>query len=253
MISSATTSLLSVMGLVLVSAAFGIWFGSVRGSSIRLVSLSGGVLVGLSLFWIFPEVSSSYGWTTALAVLAAGTALVWLVDRYLYPVCPTCSHTHDHHTCETRLHGFAGPLIVAVGIHSLLDGFAIGVGNDPQSGELGRAVLWAIALHKAPEGLALGVMLRASVRSPAAAMVACVVAQTPMLVGGLVEPIIAPAFTGTGVAVLAGLAAGSFLYLGFHALHSEWKRKRAIPAFLAASAGAGLAALLERVLGHTRL
>ena len=52
-----------------------------------------------------------------------------------------------------------------------------------------------------------------------------------------------------GVAVLAGLAAGSFLYLGFHALHSEWKQRRAVPAFVVASFGAGLAALLGRVLG----
>lgn len=218
----------------------------------RLVSVSGGVLVGLSLFWILPEVTSRYGWATGVSVVAAGAGFVWLVDRYLYPVCPTCSHSHDHDACATRLHGFAGPLVVAVAIHSLLDGVGIGAGEDPHSGPLGRAVVWAIALHKVPEGLALGVMLRASLRSASAAMAACVAAQAPMVVGGMLMTMFAPVLSGFGIAVLAGLAAGSFLYLGFHAVHSEWKQKRAIPAFVSASAGAGLAALLERLLAGFR-
>jgi hypothetical protein len=79
-------------------------------------------------------------------------------------------------------------------------------------------------------------------------MTACAVAQAPMLAGGLLEAIFAPFMNGFWMAVLAGLAAGSFLYLGFHAVHAEWKRKRAIPAFVAASAGAALAAIIERLL-----
>ncbi|MCW5976948.1 MAG: ZIP family metal transporter [Bryobacteraceae bacterium] len=241
------------MALVLAGAAAGIWFGSARSSSVRLVSLSGGVLVGLSLFWIFPEVGSRYGWGAGAAMVSAGAGLVWLIDRYVYPVCPTCAHSHDHEACATRLHGFAGPLVAAVAIHSLVDGFGIAVGHDPHSGELGRAVFWALALHKVPEGLALGVMLRASMRTWQRALAACLAAQSPMLAGGLLQSIFAPFMSGIGLAMLAGLAAGSFLYLGVHAVHTEWKQRRAAPAFAAALAGAALAALLERLMAGLRL
>jgi zinc transporter ZupT len=234
--------------LAVASAALGVWLGSTRASSLRLVSLSGGVLVGLTLFWILPEVSNRYGWVAGTAVIASGAAVVWLVDHSLYPVCPTCSHSHDHAACETRLHGFAAPLIIAVGIHNLVDGFGMAIGQDPDSGELGRAMLWTIALHKLPEGLALGVMLRASLPSAARALAACLVAQAPMVAGASLEIIFAPFLNAFVIVGLAGLAAGTFLYLGFHALHSEWKRRRAIPAFIAASVGAGLAALVERLL-----
>ena len=65
-------------------------------------------------------------WASAIAWIAAGSALLWFIDKRVYPVCPACSHTHshDHDHCSSELHGFAPPLLIAVGLHAALDGHA---------------------------------------------------------------------------------------------------------------------------------
>ena len=44
------------------------------------------------------------------------------------------------------------------------------------------------------------------------------------------------------------IAGGTFLFLGVHAVHSDWKRRGARPAFIPAIAGAAGAALLQQGL-----
>ena len=89
----------------------------------------------------------------------------WQQNRYVYPVCPMCAHDHDHSACSTELHGFAGPLIVAAALHSFLDGWSIATVQLGVPLGLRVAVPLAIALHKLPEGIALGGILRASLRT----------------------------------------------------------------------------------------
>ena len=43
-----------------------------------------------------------------------------------------------------------------------------------------------------------------------------------------------------------GIAAGWLFYLGSHAVHEEWKRRGAAPAFVSAAAGVAGAALAQR-------
>ena len=92
------------------------------------------------------------------------------------------------------------------------------------------AVPVAVALHKAPEGMALGGILRASMRSRAVAL-------------GLV---MAPRLGSEWITYPMGIAAGWLCYLGYHAVHEEWKRCGARPAFLAALAGLAGAAVIQR-------
>src|SRR5262249_47717233 len=151
-----------------------------------MVPFSGGVLVGVALFWVLPETAESLRWPGALAWTIAGFALLWAIDRFIYPVCPACSHTHEHDHCETRLHGFAPPLLIASALHSALDGWGAA------STEFGTALVLGIAFHKIPEGVALGVMARASLPSKMTALGWCAVAQAATLVGGAVEAAVAP-------------------------------------------------------------
>jgi hypothetical protein len=43
-----------------------------------------------------------------------------------------------------------------------------------------------------------------------------------------------------------GIAAGWLFYLGYHAVHEEWKRRGARPAFVWAAAGVAGAAAIQR-------
>jgi zinc transporter ZupT len=210
------------------------------------VPFSGGLLMGIAAFGVLPELAAGYGWPGGLGLLGFGVALLWMVGRYVYPVCPSCSHDHAHELCSTTLHGFALPLALAASLHSFLDGLGVAA-SQQDGGRLGTAVLLGVVVHKIPEGIALGVILRAAVKSQAAALALCVAAESATFFGGLFESIIAGRLGLQWVTYALALAGGSFLYLGFHAVHGEWRR-RGMPAFMPALTGAAGAAALQQGL-----
>lgn len=212
----------------------------------RMVPFSGGVLLGIAVFWVVPEMAEFFGWPGAILWVAAGFGALWVIDRYVYPVCPSCSPTHDHDHCATRLHGFAAPLLLAAGLHSFLDGWTLPAA---QQSDLGSAFVFGIAFHKLPEGLALAVIVRAAVNSRSRALVGCAVAESMTIAGALLEIALAPYLGMQWVHGLLAIAGGSFLYLGYHAVHSEYRRRGAMPAFVPALtgvAGSSVIRLLSR-------
>jgi hypothetical protein len=53
------------------------------------------------------------------------------------------------------------------------------------------------------------------------------VVQVAMILGAMLEIVLAPFIGPIWLHVLLAIAGGTFLYLGFHAVHGEWKRRRA--------------------------
>jgi len=95
----------------------------------------------------------------------------------------------------------------------------------------------AIGAHKIPEGLALGIMVRAALRSPANALLYNAAAQSFTLGGAVLEGVLAPYLPQNFLSALLALAGGGFLYLGGHAIHGEWRRRGPMPVFVPALAG----------------
>jgi zinc transporter ZupT len=215
--------------------AVGVYLTGLARWSRSAVPFSGGVLVGVALFFVVPEMANVFSWPGALAWATAGFLLLWTVDRYLYTVCPSCSHSHDHDSCATRLHGFAGPLLTAAALHSILDGWTLAASQETHT--LGAALMFGIAVHKLPEGIALGVIVRAATPSRSYALVGCSLAEAATLIGAALEIILYRYVGLTWIYGLLALAAGSFLYLGYHAIHAEYKRRGVLPAFLPAFTG----------------
>lgn len=232
--------------IAIVSAAGGVWLTSVPALSRRLIAFSGGVLMGIAMFWVLPEMAEFFRWPAAVAWVAAGFALLALVDRHVYPVCPACSHTHAHDKCVTTLHGFATPLLAAAALHSALDGWSVAAAQT--SASFGPAFVLGIAIHKIPEGVALGVIARASLESRAAAIAWCALAQLATLAGAGVETLIAPRLESHNLHALLALAGGSFLYLGGHAVHGEFRRSGPAPAFVPALTGVAGSSVLRLFL-----
>jgi zinc transporter ZupT len=237
------SSPLLIAAIAVLSAAAGVWLTSIHGISRRMVPFSGGILIGVALFWVTPEMAESLGWNAALAWTAAGFAALGIIDRFVYPVCPACSPAHEHEHCATRLHGFAAPLLVAAGIHSSLDGWIAASAHT--SAAFGSALVAGIAFHKVPEGVALGVITRASVSNRTAAFAWCALAQGATLVGAELESVLAPHLDAQNLHVLLALAGGTFLYLGGHAVHGEIRRSGAAPAFLPALTGVAGSSVLR--------
>src|SRR5437764_6573362 len=87
----------------LAGAALGIWMTAAHRGSRLLVPFSAGVLLGVAVFGLLPELAAEIGWPVSLSLFAAGYGLLLGIDRYGYPVCPTCAQDHDHSVCSTEL------------------------------------------------------------------------------------------------------------------------------------------------------
>ena len=168
-----------------------------------IVPASGILLAGVALFGLIPELAREIGWAPTLLLAAAAYAALTLLDMRGYAVCPSCSHGEK----------FAGSLVTATAVHAFIDGW--GIAASRSLGPAGAAITFAILLHKAPEGLALGGLLRQSTPRVSTAAALCTVAEIPTIAGGAVG------FWGTPPQwmeyVLAAVG-GMFLFLGVHAI-----------------------------------
>jgi zinc transporter ZupT len=215
--------------LAMSAAAAGVYMSSISDVSRRVIPLSGAVLLLLSLLLVLPELVETFGWPVGPALMLAGVAAIWAIDRFVHPVCPACSHTHDHDACATRLHGFGTPLIIAATLHSVFDGWIL-IAGQAGSADSVSPLAAGVLLHKIPESLAYGVILRAAVRSRAVALGWAFGAQLGTVAGALLALWFAPVLGSTWIGVLLALGGGMFIYLGFHAVHGEWKRRYSITA-----------------------
>jgi zinc transporter ZupT len=232
--------------LALCGVVAGVRMAEVPNLSRRIVPFSGGLLIGIAFFWIFPEIAEHYGPVNGGAGVVAGFGVLWLVDRFFYQVCPTCSHDHSG---LQPLHGFAAPLLTASAVHSFFDGWSLAVAQQQSSERLKAAFLIGIGIHKIPEGLALGVLLLAATGSVWKGVSSAAAVQACMFVGAGMAVVLANHLGhawGTG---FLSLSAGIFLYLGYHAIEGEYRSDRPVTALMPALTGAAGAAALRLLPG----
>ena len=117
-----------------------------------LVSLAAGALLAVTAVHIIPETIEITGIGFALVTLAAGFLIFAAIGKYVYFLCPACAASATEHESGYLRLGYL--LIVAMGIHSAVDGLAISAGSEARSA-IGLLILLAVSYHKLPEGLAL--------------------------------------------------------------------------------------------------
>ena len=242
--TSLSLPLLATLGAAL-SALLGLSLTGLARSTRLVVGFSGGLLLGVALFGLLPEVADQTGWPSAVALFVSGYVLLMVIDRFVYPVCPSCSHDHDHEGCDTTLHGFATPLILATAFHAFLDGWSMATSQSAGANSVRIALPLALALHKIPEGIALGAILRASVRTKITAFGLCLLTESATLLGAGVAVLATPKLGAFWLHYPLALAGGCFLYLGFHAIDAEWRRRKSLMAFVPGITGAAGAAILQ--------
>jgi zinc transporter ZupT len=232
------------------AAVSGVWLTGAgrkaQGLPRVVLPFSAGVLLGVALFGLLPELARQASWAVSLVLFGLGYGILILVDRYVFAVCPTCAHDHDHNACREEFHGFAAPLLTAAAIHSFLDGWSMATAQQVAPLGLRVAVPLAVTLHKIPEGLALGAIVCAAIGPGPRALVGCILAQGCTMLGAGIGLLLAPRLGTSWILYPLGLTAGWIFYLGFHAVHEEWKRCGAAPAFLSALTGVAGAAAIQR-------
>jgi ZIP family zinc transporter len=217
-----------------------------------LISLAAGTLLGVTLFGILPECAELLAWWKLAVALGSGYVVFALLSRYVYHVCPACAASHFDESTTHRFSEIASALIIALAVHSTMDGVAIAAGHEG-SRSLDLTVLLAVCVHKVPEGLALGaLLLGAGVRRPLViAWVAAVEATT--VLGGLLGIWLLPAVGGAAgfwMAAVLAHAGGGFIYLAAHAVLGELVKHGKTLVMASFLAGVGLIAALAVLTHH---
>ncbi|MBV8070252.1 MAG: hypothetical protein JO270_10140 [Acidobacteriaceae bacterium] len=214
--------------------AVGLFLEHARFLPAHVAAAGGGLLFGLSLFFVVPEVAESAGQAPAWLLTVGVCGVLILLDRLLF---------HDGQT-----HGHVvGPLLAATAIHSFFDGWTVrAVAINPLAN---ITVAFGLALHKAPEGLAVGWISRRSIPNVWNALAAGLAVELMTLVGAAVEPRASRSGEATfgpwWSAVVLSIIAGSFLFLGIHAVLPNRRRISVVGTFVAALA---LVACASRVM-----
>jgi len=186
-----------------------------RSISHHVAAVGGLLLLGVAFIWIVPEIADSWNWPWAVLAVTLVAVLLALFDHALIRL----GHSPRH--------GVIAPLLAATAIHSLLDGWSIRTLAAHPFTEI--FVPTGLALHKIPEGFALGWVLRRSVPSPWHAVFFGISAELFTLVGALLQPSanrlglerFGPSWTPAVLSVIAG----AFVFLGCHALLPYFRRK----------------------------
>lgn len=219
-----------------------------------MLGFAAGMMLAASSFsLILPglEAGESLAGSTAIGagVVAVGMALGVLLMLGLDEFVP-----HEH-----PITGPCGPgrervtriwlLVLAIALHNLPEGMAVGVGFSRSDLSVGVPLATAIALQDIPEGLAVALALRGAKMPPVPA--ALIAAAT-----GLIEPV--GAVLGVGLSsslpivypVGLGLAAGAMIFVVSHEVIPETHRNgHQTPATIGLMTGFAVMMLLDTALG----
>jgi ZIP family zinc transporter len=194
-----------------------------------LISLAAGTLLGVTAFSILPESWETMNWWELALAFGSGYVVFWFISKYVYHVCPACAASHFDEATTHRFSEIASALVIALAIHSTMDGVALVAGHEagghPQgqamAARLDLSLLLAVCVHKVPEGLALGALLMGAGfrRAKTVAWVAAVEATT--VLGGVLGVFFLRDISVFWLAAVLAHAGGGFLFLAAHAVLGE--------------------------------
>jgi zinc transporter ZupT len=144
-------------GIALAGGALSATFARTHRQLCGFISLGAGTLLGVAVCGIAPECWEDLGWWFFPGA-ATGYLLFAIITKYIYHVCPACAASHFDEATTHRLAEFATAMMIALGIHCVVDGLALAAGLE-ESEPIKLSIAFAICVHKFPEGLALGALL----------------------------------------------------------------------------------------------
>ena len=193
-----------------------------------LVSFAAGALLAVTLLHIMPETLELLGFYPGLFSLVGGTLVFAGIGKYVYFLCPACSAS-EHEGGYLRL-GIL--MMVAMGIHSTVDGLAISAGSVASShagviSSVGILILFAVSYHKVPEGMALVSVARLAGYSRIKSLVITLIIEMTTAVGALAGLFLLRNVNTQWLGITLGLVAGSFLYtVGFALLKEMYAHEK---------------------------
>lgn len=253
--------LLAVLIVGWIGASYPVLKGSASGG--RLMgwgsAFSAGTFLGLGFIHMLAEAQNTWselGWTYPIAyVLATAAFAASLFFEHVLLPDPAhalvhhqghdCVEEHDDHTGSSRLYPYV--LVVVLSLHSILAGLTLGTQD---AFPAGLVILFAILIHKAAAGLALGVSLQGSGitgrRGLQLAGLFAVMTPIGVLLGLALEGVVVQTYQSYLDAAVLALAAGTFIYIAsLIIIQDEFLRAGSrLAKWLFAMAGLALTAIL---------
>lgn len=183
-----------------------------------MVSLAAGALLGVTVLHIIPETIEILGLWRSLMSLLGGYLLFAAIGKYIYFVCPACAASATEH--ETGYLRLGILLMIAMSIHSTVDGLAISAGSKAFP-IIGIMILFAVSYHKVPEGLALVSVARLAGYGRAKAIFVTLIIELTTAFGAFIGLFLFLEVQKVFLGVILGFVAGSFLYTVGFALVKE--------------------------------
>jgi len=205
-----------------------------------LISLSGGALLGAGLIGILPETLEHLTIFSVIPSVATGYLLFWGISKYYFHVCPACSASHFDFQTTQRFSEVVRMLFIALSIHSFFDGLAITAEHGHVHGIGGgeHSILFAIIIHKFPEGLALASLMFGANYTKGKVLLYTFLVELTTLLGGLIGYYLLQAdYLGDWLSVIEAHIAGGFIYLALHAVLGEIKKNHKMLVILYFSIG----------------
>jgi zinc transporter ZupT len=254
--------LLLLFTVDLAGTVLGIYAMRSRPLSGKFTIISAGVMVGVALFWIFPDMTRQSG--IMHAALAAGVALaaLYAIDRFVYPVCPCCGHGGRGGASAGALRrhvsaasGTLIPLVIAICVHNLFDGWTAAMAQYNGSRSHSGIAVGLIA-HKLPEALVFGLMLRCATNRPLVPLLSVSLTSLAILAGAAAHSGIRMLSETTVITTSLALACGSFLFTGAHIFFRQQRqagtRSAVAPLILGLLASAAVEETISAVLAQSR-
>ena len=218
-----------------------------------LISFAAGTLLGVTIFAILPEsFGACPGWAVLLALIT-GYALFLFISKRVHHVCPACAASHFDADATRHFSEIANALIVALAIHSMTDGLALGIqGEAPATGAAKWSLFSALCIHKVPEGLELGSLLIGAGLQRAAAIGWVAAVEATTLLGGFIGYFFLTNISVLWLALIMAHVGGGFIYLATHAVVGEMLKHGKKLVLTSFALGIALIAVLNvalRVLG----
>jgi len=198
----------------------------------RLFAFRSGILVAVSFLDLLPE---AWKYHPTLAGTGAMVAFVLFYVMQNFTMVDSCAEYIED--CHTHLLGWAA--LAGLFIHSFMDGFNLSVSFLATTGA-GLAVGAAMTLHKLMDGFTLTSLFRQAGYSRRRSLLGLAVMAAATPAGCWVGSSGLADFSPGTIALLLGVAGGSFLYLSAAEFAPRLHKAADLPAF--ASFGAGVAA-----------
>lgn len=167
-----------------------------------IISFCAGVLLGAVFFHILPESAPVLGDNLGYPIMV-GFLLIFLLVKFIMV------HPCEEGDCDYHTVGLAA--YVGIGIHSVLDGVAIGAGSLMN---MSLVIILAVTIHKFPAALALSSMLvKGGEYSRRKILVSMFIFALATPLGAIFALALLKSMDEVMVAVALGVSAGTFLFI----------------------------------------